>query len=78
MEADALDKAAGNRGAEVKSAQEARIVFNNLGQIINADMLKEQYRQLSWQKGVGIDKITKEVYGKKLDENITDLIRRIR
>lgn len=60
------------------SAKNKRLVFNNIGHIINADMLKEQYRLLDAKKAVGIDKVTKYVYGDKLNENLNNLIREIR
>lgn len=60
------------------SAENKKLVFNNIGHLINADMLKEQYRQLDGNKAVGIDNVTKNAYGVKLDENINSLIRRIR
>ena len=60
------------------SALNRKLVLNNIGYLINADMLKEQYQKLGWKKAVGIDKVTKECYGKKLNENVTHLIQRIR
>ena len=54
------------------------IMFNNIGYLINADMLKEQYQLLNGKKAIGVDKVTKDVYGDRLDENINDLIKRIR
>jgi retron-type reverse transcriptase len=54
------------------------MVFNNIGHLINADMLKVQYHQLSGSKAVGIDKVTKDSYGENLNENINHLIQRIR
>lgn len=60
------------------SAQNKEMVFNNIGHLLNADMLKEQYQQLDGKKAVGIDKVTKETYGKSLDENINNLVKRIR
>jgi RNA-directed DNA polymerase len=60
------------------SANDAEVVFNNLGHIIDADMLKEQYRGLSPKKAIGIDKVTKEAYGRDLGENINKLLQRIR
>ena len=44
----------------VLSAQDPRVVFNNLGHLINADMIKEQYWRLDRNKAAGIDKVTKE------------------
>ncbi|MCX7123684.1 MAG: group II intron reverse transcriptase/maturase [Gammaproteobacteria bacterium] len=60
------------------SAEDAGMIFNNLGHIINTDMLKEQYRKLDAKKAVGIDGLTKQLYGENLDENICNLIKRIR
>jgi RNA-directed DNA polymerase len=62
----------------VLSANNRDITFNNIGYLINADMLKEQYMQLDWRKATGIDKVTKRAYGIKLNDNINELIRRIR
>lgn len=60
------------------SAKEKGLVFNNIGHILDADMLKEQYRLLDAKKAVGIDKVTKASYGVNLDENVNNLIQRIR
>ncbi|MEO8402662.1 MAG: reverse transcriptase domain-containing protein [Gammaproteobacteria bacterium] len=60
------------------SARNKDMVFNNIGHLINADMLKVQYHLLSGSKAIGIDKVTKSFYGEKLDERINDLINRIR
>ncbi len=60
------------------SATKSDLRFNNLGHLISADMLKEQYRRLDWKKAVGIDGVSKRAYGKRLNENIASLIRRIR
>ena len=35
------------------------LVFNNIGHLITADMLVEQFRKLDGKKAVGIDKVTK-------------------
>lgn len=60
------------------SARNRQLVFNNIGHIINADMLKEQFQQLDGSKAVGLDKVTKASYGENLDSNITILIQKIR
>lgn len=41
-------------------------------------MLKEQYLKLDEKKAIGIDGLTKQAYGENLDENISNLIKRIR
>lgn len=54
------------------------IVFNNLGHIIDKELLIETYHQLEGNKAVGIDGVNKEMFGKRLHENMDDLIKRIR
>ncbi len=61
-----------------RSARDERCVFSNLGHLIDADMLKELYHRLDGSKAVGIDDVTKEDYGKQLDEHVSDLIKRLR
>jgi len=53
-------------------------IYNNLCHIIDADLLKEIYLKQNRNKAVGIDKVTKDVYGKRLDDNISSLLLRIR
>lgn len=60
------------------SAENRSMVFNNIGHLLHADMLKEQFHKLDGTKASGIDKVTKVVYSKALDENIESLIKRIR
>ena len=60
------------------SALNKWMVFNNIGHLLNADMLKVQYHLLSGRKAIGVDKVTKEVYGERLDENIKSLMKRLR
>lgn len=66
-----------NRIGEL-SGNNKNLIFNNLGHIIDADMLMEQYKLLDRNKAVGIDNVTKEIYGVHLVENIKVLIQRIR
>ncbi|NHB98704.1 reverse transcriptase domain-containing protein [Photorhabdus stackebrandtii] len=61
-----------------KSASNKQQVFNNLGHLLNSDMLKGQFLWLDGSKAVGIDRMTKAAYGEHLDENIQNLILRIR
>jgi RNA-directed DNA polymerase len=60
------------------SAADKSLIFNNLGHLINAEMLRGMYDRLDGKKAVGIDKMTKEAYGQNLDGNLEDLLRRIR
>lgn len=59
------------------SAKEKATVFNNLGHIIEIPLLKEIYNNLNGKKAIGIDGMTKEEYGVKLDENLKALHIRI-
>ena len=53
-------------------------IFNNIGHVLDIDLLRECYRELDGKKAIGIDGVTKEVYGKELEDNLQDLLSRIR
>lgn len=53
-------------------------VFNNIGHVIDLDLLRESYQQLEGRKAVGIDGVTKAAYGEKLEENLQALLARLR
>jgi len=53
-------------------------VFNNVGYIVDLDLLRECYQELDGKKAIGIDGVTKEAYGKKLEDSLQDLLERIR
>lgn len=59
------------------ASQNQQIKFNNLGHIIDLEMLEEQYKEHSGKKAVGIDGITKEEYGKELRANLSSLLTKI-
>jgi retron-type reverse transcriptase len=63
---------------ELLSSQNQEIRFNNLGHIIDLEMLEEQYKELSSKKAIGLDGITKAEYGKELETNLKLLLTRIR
>lgn len=63
---------------ELLSTKHPEIKFNNLGHIIDLEMLVEQYKGLNGKKAVGYDGITKEEYGKELKSNLELLLSRIR
>jgi RNA-directed DNA polymerase len=52
-------------------------VFNNIGHVVDLDLLYECYQELDRKKAVGIDGVTKEFYGRKLEERLQDLLARI-
>jgi RNA-directed DNA polymerase len=53
-------------------------VFNNIGHVVDLDLLRESYQLLDRKKAVGIDGVTKAAYGVKLEDNLQDLLARIR
>ena len=65
------------RIAEI-AATTKRPILTSLYHLINADMLKQCHRELDGKKAVGIDEMTKEEYGKNLDSNNADLVRRLK
>jgi RNA-directed DNA polymerase len=63
-------------GTRAKHRKET--VFNNIGYVIALDLLRECYHELEGRKAIGIDGVTKEAYGKDLEDNLQDLLGRIR
>jgi RNA-directed DNA polymerase len=59
------------------AAQKEDVVFNNLLCHINAETLKEAYDSLSGNKALGVDGVSKKLYGKDLGNKINNLIDRI-
>ena len=53
-------------------------IFTSVYHLINEDMLKQCHKELDGSKAVGIDKVTKDEYGKNLDRNIKDLVQRLK
>ncbi len=61
-----------------RAEEKPETVFNNLLHAVDLDLLRESYRQQEGNKAVGIDKVTKIKYGRKLEENLQALLKRIR
>ncbi len=53
-------------------------VFNNIGYVVDLNLLRESYHQLDGKKAVGIDRVTKVSYGRNLEDNLQNLLARIR
>lgn len=62
----------------LKSRNNPELVFNNLGHIIDMEMLHSCYASLDGNKAAGIDKVTKEKYGRKLFDNLGKLLNKIK
>ena len=60
------------------SAENPDMVFTSVGHLINYDMLKDCNASMDGDKAVGIDGITKEDYEKNLDENLKELVERLK
>ena len=61
-----------------KSRNEKRPIFTSLYHLINEELLKECHKELDGSKAVGIDNISKKEYAENLDENIKDLVKRLK
>ena len=66
-----------NRLSEI-AGQDPRVKFTSLAHLLDAECLKESYRELNRHAASGIDRISYVEYGKHLDENIADLVERLK
>lgn len=60
------------------SKENPDMVFTSIGHFINIDMLKDCHKKMDKDKAVGIDGVTKEEYSLRLDENLADLVDRLK
>ena len=60
------------------STENPEMVFTSVGHLINKELLTECHRKMDGDKAVGIDGVTKEEYGRKLEENLVDLVDRMK
>ena len=67
-----LEKIASNKSKFPESKHK------NLMYHVNENTLKQVYKRLSGKKAVGVDMVTKDIYGKHLDENLANLIKRMK
>lgn len=51
--------------------------FTNLMKHINIDTLREAFNALDGTKALGVDRVSKAAYAKKLEENLLDLVDRV-
>jgi len=58
-------------------AKDPNVRFNNLLTRINIESLREAFVALDGSKAIGVDRMTKQQYGERLDENLGDLLNRI-
>lgn len=63
---------------EERSRRDPSAVFNNIGHTIDLDLLRRCFHSLDGRKAIGIDRMTKEQYGKDLETNLSNLLLSIR
>lgn len=52
--------------------------FTSLAHLINTDMLSICHKEMNGKKATGVDAVTKESYNQNLDENLIDLVSRMK
>lgn len=60
------------------SKENPEMVFTSIGHLIDKELLKDCHKKMDGKKAVGIDGITKEDYGEKLDENLDILVSKLK
>lgn len=60
------------------SSENPDMVFTSIGHLIDKEMLKDCHRKMDGDKAVGIDGVTKEEYGRNLEENLEKLVGRLK
>ena len=60
------------------SAHNPTMVFTSIGHLINVELLRECHAVMDKDKAVGIDGVTKEDYEKHLEENLVELVRKMK
>ena len=63
---------------EEMSAKDPKTVFTSLYHLINEEMLRECHRDIDGNKATGVDDVTKAEYELNLDENLKDLVGRLK
>jgi group II intron reverse transcriptase/maturase len=58
--------------------RDPELQFTSLAHLLNEDFLRDCYHSLDRNKAVGVDRVTWEEYGEELDENLRDLVQRLK
>lgn len=61
-----------------KAKQDKKMKFTSLMHLINEDSLAQCYKELKKDKACGVDGVTVEEYGQKLEENLKSLVDRMK
>jgi len=61
-----------------RAREDSKLRFTSLAHLLNAEFLRECYRSLGKEKAVGIDGKSWQEYGENIDENLDDLVQRLK
>lgn len=60
------------------SKEQPKTKFTSIYHLINKELLVQCHKELDGNKAVGIDRMTKDMYNANLEENIKDLVTRLK
>ena len=60
------------------SAQNPKMVFTSLYHLINKELLRQCHTEMDGRKATGVDKVTKDEYEERLEENLEELVGRLK
>lgn len=60
------------------SSENPDMVFTSIGHLIDKEMLEDCHRKMDGDKAVGTDGVTREEYGRNLEENLEKLVERLK
>jgi len=63
---------------EEMSTNNPKMVFTSLYHLINEELLRECHKEMDGKKATGVDNVTKAEYEENLDENLNDLVERLK
>jgi group II intron reverse transcriptase/maturase len=63
---------------EELSANNPKMVFTSLYHLINEDLLRRCHKEMDGDKAAGVDSVSKAEYEANLDENLSDLVERLK
>lgn len=66
-----------NRLSEI-AKQDRKVKFTSLAHLLDEEFLKGSYRELNRYAADGIDRVSYKAYGEKLDENVAELVERLK
>ena len=61
-----------------RARQEPQLQFTSIAHLLNVDFLRGCYFELGWDRASGIDGVSWQDYGKQLDENLANLVERMK